>query len=269
MIRYPIKDRILFESKFFWSDKPQKLKTQIKNFKLPPEYKKQFPKIKDFFMKERHLATGKEDENNKICQFLPGVQEAMKHFINLEFLFRPHFQIPSQHLPNILELFNFFCYFYDLIEGPAFDMEELYVCLQKNEYSNLAHDIHICIINLYLKEYIQKNRISFEKENGFFFPILNEIVMKEKHRHVLTRMFWMEFLKEIIIRRLLEEDSVEKEVDELLVEIQGLEIEEPEEELSEQDKVSKKEGSSEEQEGQIIEGSLFELFCFSRKLLLY
>jgi hypothetical protein len=93
--------------------------------------------------------------------------------------------------------------------------------------------------------------------------------MKEKHRHVLTRMFWMEFLKEIIIRRLLEEDSVEKEVDELLVEIQGLEIEEPEEELSEQDKVSKKEGSSEEQEGQIIEGSLFELFGFSRKLLLY
>ena len=151
-----------------------------------------------------------------------------KHFINLEYLFRPHFMIEPIYLPRMLEIFNFFYYFYDLIVGPEFDMEELYLCIMKNEYSDLAHDIHICIINLYLKEYIQKNRISFEKENGSFFSILSQLAIREKHRHVLIRMFWMEFIKEIIIRRLLEEDSVEKEVDELLIEVQGLEIEENE-----------------------------------------
>ena len=204
--------------------------------------------MKDFFFKEREqLSMLPATKEGQLARFSPKLGEICKHFVNFELLFRPHFQISEDFLPRILEIFNFFCYFYDLIEGPAFDMEELYICLQKSEYSNLAHDIHICLINLYVKEFIQKNRISFEKENGFFFPILNEIVMKEKHRHVLTRVFWMEFLKEIIIRRLLDEDSVEKEVDELLVEVQGLEIEEDAE-------VSVNEGN--EQETPIVEGTV-------------
>jgi hypothetical protein len=228
-IKFPIKDFILFESKYFWNDREVDFVSELSRFKLDANYSKPFPNMKDFFLKEKCLIQTDSESSNLKNPFYPKTKKIWKHFMNLEHLFRPHFIIEPIYLPRILEIFNFFYYFYDLIDGPDFDMEELYLCIVKGEYSDLAHDIHICLINLYMKEFIQKGRISFEKENGLFFPILNQLVIKEKHRYVLTRMFWLEFLKEIIIRRLLEEDSVEKEVDELLVEIQGIEIEEQEE----------------------------------------
>lgn len=235
-IRFPIKDSILFESKFFWNDRPEDFRNLLKTFKLDSDYPKPFSNMKDFFLRERSLAAKAIEDEDPVARFVPKVREVAKHAVNLELVFRPHFLIPPEHLPSMLEIFNFFCYFYDLIEGPDFDMEELFLCLAKREYSHLAHDIHICLVNMYVKEYVQKQRISFEKENGAFFPILTQIVMKEKHRHVLIRMNWLEFLKEIIIRRLLDEDSVEREVDELLVEVQGLDPEEPEHSASDSGK---------------------------------
>ena len=234
MIKYPVNDHVLFESKYFWNMMPFQMLKNLKEFKLTSPFAKPTPLIKDYFLKEREIIslqnrTPTPVSENPNSKFTPKVRTLGKHFNNIEMLFRPHYIVPEDRLPDVLEIFSFFWYFYDLIEGPAFDLEELYLCMAKKTYSDLAHDIHICLINIYLKEFVHKQRISFEKENGAFFPILEHVGMKEKHRQVLVRMFWPEFLKELLIRKLLDEESIEKEVDELLVEVQGLDLE-PEEE---------------------------------------
>lgn len=38
--------------------------------------------------------------------------------------------IPSNLLGDLLEIFTFFHYFESLLEGPVFDLEELWACIE-------------------------------------------------------------------------------------------------------------------------------------------
>ena len=294
MLKYPIPDHVLFEFKYFTREYSDLLRQKIKSTLLESNIEKPFPKMKNFYFKEREqVRTKAEQSSSKIEQeseintttnpnigsnlhvnqapnmnpqteqnepalqnlnspsniahtlkaeettttlvahdhtinkrFEPSTRLVNKHFCNLEFLFRKHLVVPEELLGDILEIFTFFIYFYDQIEGPDFELEELFLCLNETDYSALSHDIHISLINIYLKEYLTKQQISFEKENGMFFIMLHKIALHDRQQKALLRIFWPEFLKEILIRRLLDEESIEAEVDELLVEIQGLDLEE-------------------------------------------
>lgn len=185
--------------------------------------------------------------------FKPPLPIVNKHFLNLEYLFRPHLVVPEDQLGDILEIFSFFIYFYDQIDGPDFELEELYLCLKERKYSALSHDIHISLINIYLKEYLNKQQISFEKENGMFFVMLQKVAIRDRQQKALLRIFWPEFLKEILIRRLLDEESIEAEVDELLVEIQGLDLQEGPNEDEDSANDNKIETEGNDQKGKIEE----------------
>lgn len=216
----------MFASKLFWNNLPEDIYAELNSYKLPESYTKPIPSIKDYFYKESQII----EETPNIDLASTNIEKISKQFCNLRLLFRNHYMISPNELPDILEIFSFFSYFYDLIDGPDFEIEELYLCLKQNKFSDLTHDIFISLIIIYLKEFLVKEKISFEQENGQFFFLLQFIGLKESHKNLLVKNFWIDFLKEILIRKLLEEESIEEEVDELLVEVQKLHLEEEEEE---------------------------------------
>jgi len=63
----------------------------------------------------------------------------------------------------VLEIYSFFHYFDELLNGPQFNMEELYASLsyQGESYCDLVQDIHTCIIEVFVNS-LSDNRLKFE-----------------------------------------------------------------------------------------------------------
>jgi hypothetical protein len=66
--------------------------------------------------------------------------------------------IPPQFLGDILKISHFFQKFDELIDGPEFSKEELYVCMmyEADDRLELIHDLHIALLYLFLDEYEEK-----------------------------------------------------------------------------------------------------------------
>lgn len=90
-----------------------------------------------------------------------GIKSKDKGFGVLESKFFEHRFIPTEKLGSILHIYSFFQYFDEMLEGPEFEMEELWACFDyKGEvFLELIHDLHTVILYEFfnnLKEYIQK-----------------------------------------------------------------------------------------------------------------
>lgn len=69
-------------------------------------------------------------------------------------MFKPHKFIPPELLGDTLEIFTFFYYFHNLLDGPEFCLEELWACFKYTgpDFLELIHDIHVCIIEHFVEK---------------------------------------------------------------------------------------------------------------------
>ncbi len=67
--------------------------------------------------------------------------------------FREHKIIKGKYLGDLLEIFNFFHYFDDLMDGPIFELEELWASFayQEDHYLDLVQDMHMVVIDVILE----------------------------------------------------------------------------------------------------------------------
>lgn len=133
----------------------------------------------------------------------PSPQELMENIQKLKQCFENHRMIPSEHLGDVLEIFAFFDYFYEILEGPVFELEELWSCFeyQGPKFLDLIHDIHLAIIQLFMKSFSQDKAKfdSLANDKGYsWFLMLDQIYFKDKIKNQVIRMIWPQLLVEIV-----------------------------------------------------------------------
>jgi len=102
--------------------------------------------------------------------------------------------IPPQFLGDILKISHFFEKFDELIDGPEFSKEELYVAImyEGEERMELIHDIHIALLYLFLDEFEENKKYDNPKESnqGQLLYLLRNANEGFCEAHV--RIFWPE-----------------------------------------------------------------------------
>ena len=117
--------------------------------------------------------------------------------------FKKHEFIPEEYLGDLLEIYTFYKYFDDLLDGPIFEIEELWACIfyKGDKYLDLVQDMHMIIINMFL-ENLETNKMRYEslaqKKNYSLLLMFHSGYLKEKFKEMLLTVNWPDFLREIL-----------------------------------------------------------------------
>ena len=111
--------------------------------------------------------------------------------------------IPEEHLGDVLEIYTFFQYFDPILDGPIFELGELWACFyyQGDKFLDLIHDMHLVLINLWVKSLFNSRQIfeTYQGTNGHsLFLMIYNIYFKEKFRTLVIRTIWPALLRELI-----------------------------------------------------------------------
>ncbi len=154
---------------------------------------------------------------------VPSAQELAENMQKVKQCFENHRMIPSEHLGDVLEIFAFFDYFYEILEGPVFELEELWSCFeyQGPKFLDLIHDIHLAIVQLFIKSFSQDKQKfdSLANDKGYsWFLMFDLIYFKDKIKNQVIRMIWPQLLVEIV-RVFDKEKLFTNEVNSILAEV--------------------------------------------------
>ena len=111
--------------------------------------------------------------------------------------------IPEEYLGDVLEIYTFFQYFDPILDGPIFEMEELWACFyyQGDKFLDLIQDIHLVLINLWVKSLFHSRQLfdNYQTDKGHsLFLMIYNIYFKEKFRTLTVRAIWPALMKELI-----------------------------------------------------------------------
>lgn len=174
---------------------------------LEPEEKKTKPKSIGKENKEEKV--NNIEKNNDLISLNSEISleyEVTNRISTLEFSekFRSHRFIPKEHLGDLLEIFTFYKYFDDLLDGPIFEIEELWACIYYNgdKYLDLVQDMHMIIINMFL-ENLETNKMRYEslaqKQNYSLLLMFQSGYLKDKFKEMVLTVNWTDFLREILV----------------------------------------------------------------------
>ena len=117
--------------------------------------------------------------------------------------FKSHDYIPKEHLGNLLEIYTFYKYFDDLLDGPIFELEELWSCIFYNgdNYLDLVQDMHMIIINMFL-ENLDTNKMRYEslaqKKSFSLLLMFYSGYLKDNLKEMILTVNWPDFFREIL-----------------------------------------------------------------------
>ena len=142
-------------------------------------------------------------ENKEMSENDFAVEEQAKLVLpKFEDMFKEDDLIPQEHLGNVLEIYTFFQYFDSVLDGPIFDIEELWTSFFYSgpDFLELIHDMHLAIVNLWIKS-LFTNRTAFEtyqtKNGHSIFLMIYAIYFKEKFRNLVMRVIWPDLVSEL------------------------------------------------------------------------
>lgn len=146
---------------------------------------------------------GKEDNNKSPQSQGVSLEEAEKGIERFRNHFFEHRFIPPQQLGKILEIYSYFLYFDELLEGPEFELEELWACFQYNgnDFLELVHDLHTVIIYVFLenlKTNVQKFEYFSQQQGSSIFFIIYQMSINKSLRKLLLGLIWPDLASEII-----------------------------------------------------------------------
>lgn len=134
---------------------------------------------------------------------VPYMYRNQQSFIDFSQKFAEDKLIPKEHLGDILEIYTFFQYFDPILDGPIFELGELWACFyyQDDKFLDLIHDIHMVLTNLWIKSLFNSRQLfeNYQSTHGHsIFLMIYNIYFKEKFRTLVVRTVWLSLLKELI-----------------------------------------------------------------------